>query len=268
MKLISLLLVLLSVSFVLAQPGPNMFNKQNLDALNQKINKSDSTNYVLHWRRAKLLGRMLGGSEQLSKSERKTLHNDFLNDIGLLIDNEIELEGFKEVTIAHYYYTRANYYFAINEHDKAVHDYKIVIEKDERDMLTKQVYYRLLAMHESNKEYDSAIFYCDKLILRSIEQGVNACSCESESSLCSRKAELLYHAGKYKELLDYLKDLFSSSYNHNESNKDVYCYLNLYREYYRLLTPSELSKYKEEDLNEDSVIEIIQTMEVLNNKVE
>lgn len=251
--------LLLCTFSIHAQPDPDMFKKGQLQSLTQQIDDSDTTNYVLHWRRAELLGRMAGKFELLKPLNEKTLHNYFLSDIGLLIDSNVVLDGFKEITIAHYYFTRANYYYTNKELDKAIEDYKKAIEKDERKLLTKQIYFRLLDMYEARKDYDNAIIYCNKLIQQAKEFGRNYCSCEAKSSLCSRKAELMYKVGKQKELLDYLKDLFD-----NSNKEDVYCYFNLYRHYYILVTPSELSKYAEEELKNS----ILETMDKLNDKLD
>lgn len=254
------LLVLFLCSFSLkAQPDPDMYNKQQLNLLTQQIIESDTINYVLHWQRASLLGGMAGRLEELEPLNKMTLHNFFISDIGLLIDNEIKLEGYKEITIAHYYFTRANYYYTNKELDKSIEDYKIAIEKDNRGLLTKQIYFRLLDVYEARKDYDIAIIYCNKLIQKATELGGDYCSCEAKSSLCSKKAELMYKVGKKKELLDYLKDLF------NHSNiEDAYCYLNLYRHYYVLVTPSELFKHAEEELKST----ILKTIEKLNKEIE
>lgn len=256
---ITMLILIISILSVKAQPDPDMFNKQHLDLLTQQINESDTTNYVLHWRRAQILARMAGRFEQLEPLDKKTLHNYFMSDIGLLIDNEIILEGFEGVTIARYYFTRANYYFATNEKDKAIEDYKMAVEIDDSGGIPKQVYYKLVDIYEDRKDYNNAIIYCNKLIQKAKELGVYHCNCEEKSSLCSRKAELLYKVGKNRELLDYLKDLFDYS-----NSENVYCYLNLYMHYYVLLTPSELSKNAEEELKNA----IIETMEKLNDKVD
>ena len=258
-KYLTLIVLMFSVLSMRAQPDPDMFNKEHLNLLTQQINESDTNNYVLHWRRAMLLSRMAGRFEQLEPTEKKTRHNYFISDIGLLIDNEITLEGFKEVTIAHYYFTRANYYFSNNEQDKAIEDYKIAIEKDDKKHLTKQIYFKLLNFYETRKDYNNALIYCNKLIQQTTELIGNFCSCEDKSSLCSRKAELMYRVGQQKELLNYLKDLFNHS-----NTKDVYCYLNLYKHYYALVAPTELSKYAEEELKNT----ILETMEKLNNKVD
>lgn len=253
------LLILMLCSFSLkAQPDPDMYNKQHLKLLTQQINESDTINYVLHWRRASLLGRMAGRFEELEPLSKNTLNDYFLSDIGLLIESDIELEGFQEITIAHYYFIRANYYYTNKELDKAIEDYKIAIERDDRKLLTKQIYFRLLELYETRKDYDNAIIYCNKLIQQEAELAGYHCSCEAKS-LCSRKAEFMYNVGKQKELLDYLKELFD-----NSSIEDACCYLNLYRHYYVLVTPSELSTYAEEEFKNT----ILNTMEKLNKEVE
>jgi len=140
-----LVVLLFYGSTLKAQPDPDSYNKRELFLLTERIGASDTINYSLHWRRAQLLGQMAGRFEQLEPLKKRELHNYFLDDIGLLIENQIQLEDFKAVTMAHYYFTRANYYVAIDERDKALEDYELAIEKDEGEPVS----YTHLRAHET-----------------------------------------------------------------------------------------------------------------------
>lgn len=260
------LIIVINLQPIIAQPDPNLHNAKHLELLNKQIEALDTVDYTLIWRRAKLMTR-IPHAKTIKTKEEKKFHKTVLSDLSLLIDNQVNLNGYKEVTIAHYYYKRGNYYASINDKTNAISDYKIALKKDTLKMITKQLNFRLMDLHDYQKKYDSAIYYCDQLIEYQTKSAGIHCNCEDKSSLCIKKAELLYKANKYVEVLEYLKELFKQSSKTNNVNES-YCYLSKYRHYYSIIHPSGLSKYSIDDLDKEIMNKIIDVMENLNGKVE
>ncbi|MCB0401135.1 MAG: hypothetical protein KDD41_03570 [Flavobacteriales bacterium] len=263
--ILAALIIVLGLQSIIAQPDPNLHSTKHLELLNKQIGALDTVDYTLIWRRAELMTRM-PHAKTIKTREEKQFHKTIISDLSALIDNEVNLSDYKEVTIAHYYYTRGNYYASINNTSHAVSDYKIALKQDTLKKITKQLNFRLMDMYEYREKYDSAVYYCDQLIESQTEHTGLHCNCEDHKSLCIKKAEFLYKANKFDEVLEYLKELFKQSSKANNINES-FCYLSKYRHYYSIIYPSELSKYSIDDLDEEIMNKIIDVMESLNTKV-